>query len=546
MIITENPKIANSLKGVIHNLKEEKNLNPSAIVRIIKNANVQAEDLKNWEDFDHPRADSYGRKLIYQGDNFELMVMSWRPGDFSAIHDHGQTKWGAVQIFGPAEHATFRLEDDHLSTLARWKVAPKKVLGVSNSLIHQMGNPTSDQFFVSLHVYGTNHETENITGDARIFDLEHGNIQRVDGGVFFGLPEAEVNSIEAGITSDFATQLRHLVEYSRRLLKIKEETNQKNHKLNEVLEKTFSSKQLPNLLLELQKYTNDKSHIENSIYWKNLNNELIEASKLQDDLQGDTNSKDDFHQYAEMYDALICQPMLDSFMANYLTFFKENFVEDISSKSIISLGVGTGLIEQYMLEKLGVQHNNLYGIDISEAMVEEARKRIQADVGDVLQLDPEIRVWDIAYSGLNVFHYLDHAQLEAAIKKTASIIKEGGWFLGDFITPDHIRWYPNVMFSKNKKIVSLRTPKLIEEDGKVFQQAEITNIDFSNEQMIVNYAGKHKRFLPPLHRIRIYFEEAFGSEAKLYDAHSLEPIPNSADTCPSTRYVVIIQKKKTK
>ena len=199
MITTEKPKIGDTLKGIIHNLTEEKNLNPSAIVRIIKNANVQAEDLKNWEDFDHPRVDSYGRKLIYQGDNFELMTMSWRPGDFSAIHDHGQAKWGAVQIFGPAEHATFRLEDGYLSTLARWKITPGKVLGVSHSLIHQMGNPTKDQFFVSLHVYGANYKIENITGDARIFDLEKGNIQRVDGGVFFGLPESEINSIDDNI-----------------------------------------------------------------------------------------------------------------------------------------------------------------------------------------------------------------------------------------------------------------------------------------------------------------------------------------------------------
>ena len=24
------------------------------------------------------------------------MLMSWNPGDLSAIHDHGQTQWGAV------------------------------------------------------------------------------------------------------------------------------------------------------------------------------------------------------------------------------------------------------------------------------------------------------------------------------------------------------------------------------------------------------------------------------------------------------------------
>ena len=124
-------------------------------------------------------------------------------------------------------------------------------------------------------------------------------------------------------------------------------------------------------------------------------------------------------------------------------------------------------------------------------MVKVARKRIQADEGDVLALDPGIRMWDLAFSGLNVFHYLDHKRLEEAIQKTAAIIKIGGYFIGDFITPDHIRWYPNVVYSKDKKIISLRTPRLIEENGSMFQESEIINIDY-REDMRINYAGKHR------------------------------------------------------
>lgn len=106
-----------------------------------------------------------------------------------------------------------------------------------------------------------------------------------------------------------------------------------------------------------------------------------------------------------------------------------------------------------------------------------------------------------------------------------------------------MRWYPNVVYSNDEKVVSLRSPRLVEDDGKLFQESEIVNVDFSGEQLIVNYAGKHKRFLPPLHRIRQYFMDAFGGEVKLYDAHALELIPVSADTCESTRYVVIAQKR---
>lgn len=530
-----------SVQGIIHKLTTLKQLKPSTLIQVIREANVKPKDLEPWVDFKHPALDSYGRKLIYQGTNFELLVMSWLPGDFSTIHDHGNTMWGAVQIFGAAEHATFHFDDGHLTTQARWQVKPGDVLGVGHSLIHQMGNPTN-QPFMSLHIYGTDENLNAITGDSRIFDLENGTIQRHNGGVFFGLEANQVDAIEPGLTSDFHTRLRHMVELSRRLMKINAAGIDNAPSLQSTLTKTFSSHQRLQLLSDLEQHIDEHGHEHHSMYWKNLNMELQEAAKLQAELEQNGNENDHFHAYAKMYDALICQPMLDRFMAKYLSFFKEAFVPDLAEKSIISLGVGTGLIEQHMMDYLGVPYENIYGIDVSKAMVTEARKRLTAEHGDVLALNPNIKLWDIAFSGLNVFHYIDYEQLEEAVKKTARIVKSGGYFIGDFITPDHIRWYPNVMYSDDKKIISLRTPRLVEENGRIFQESEIVNVDFTGDKMVVNYAGKHKRFLPPIHRIRQFFTSSFGDDVQLFDAYSLEPIADWADTCKSTRYIVVAKK----
>jgi SAM-dependent methyltransferase len=181
-------------------------------------------------------------------------------------------------------------------------------------------------------------------------------------------------------------------------------------------------------------------------------------------------------------------------------------------------------------------------MDLSQAMVQEARQRIRAEQGDILAFDADGKEWDIAFTGLNVFHYLPSRHLQEAIEKTAALVKPGGYFLGDFITPDHIRWYPNVMYAEDQSIISLRTPRLIEEEGRMYQESEILNIEFRNGQMDLNYAGRHKRFLPPLHRVRTYFERAFGGNVMLYDAYSLELIPEEADSCMSTRYFVVAQK----
>lgn len=525
------------IEKLIKKINDAESLTPSVLTQLLKNSDVTPDDLKPWTDFDHPSEDSYGRKLVYKSDKYEMMVMSWNPGDFSAIHDHGFTQWGAVKIFGRAEHATFRAEDGNISTLARWQVKEGETLGVSHSLIHQMGNPT-DQPFVSLHVYGDNTTHENITGEARLYDPYRKTIQRVNGGVFFSLPPQDILREEEGPTGDFPTVLRNQVEEINRNLK------SNSYSVRDKVEKCFSKSKKDELLEKIDAITDDTSKkVINSIQWKILLSELKAASKLQGKLFSETSEEDQFHKYAEIYDEVIGKPCVETFMLNYLKFFFEKHIDN-SEANILSIGCGTGLIEEYMIQELSIQFDNIYGIDISPAMVDEARKRIHADVGDVLTLDPEIKKWDIAYAGLNVFQYLPSEKLEKAIAATASILKKEGYFVGDFITPDHIRWYPNVMLSDSKDVISLRSPELVEINGLMYQESEISNISFLGELMDVHYAGKHLRYLPPVNRVRSYFEKYFGPEVQLYDAVSLDEIKENADSCSSTRYLVIAKKNK--
>ncbi len=275
-------------------------------------------------------------------------------------------------------------------------------------------------------------------------------------------------------------------------------------------------------------------------YWRLLRNELIAAAKVQKSLLFPDDQGDPFYTYAELYDDVIGQPCLDEFIAEYLKFVLEKYKIEPGKVKLLSIGCGTGVVEDYMIQKLGLPGDHLLGIDKSEAMVQVASRRITAKAEDILALGDQ--TWDVTYCGLNVFQYLSPETLDEALAVTAQITKPGGYFFGDFITPDHIRTYPHVIRSKTGNVISLRNPVLIEEGNYTFQQSEILNVSKNNDRLLITNEGKHLRFLPPMWRLRQEFEKAFKGKVDIYDAVTLKPIGAKADTCPSTRYLLVAQK----
>ena len=212
-------QLPDSLQGLIFLLSQTTHLTSERVVQYLRQAKINQADLMPWATFAHPITDCYGRQLVYDGGYFEIMVMSWMPGDVSAIHDHGQAQWGAVQCFGQAIHTVYELSDRQLHTTAEISLLPSQIVEVNHDLIHQMSNYSQERL-LSLHVYGCYDFNDCITGDARIFDLLEGKIQHTNGGVFFCLPETEISRRGQDIEADRSTTLRHHRQMGDRILRI--------------------------------------------------------------------------------------------------------------------------------------------------------------------------------------------------------------------------------------------------------------------------------------------------------------------------------------
>ena len=203
------------IQQLIDTIRQHEQLTPSLARHLLTASEITADDLLPWSTFDHPKEDSYGRKLVECGGYFELMVMSWVDGDMSAIHDHGHTQWGAVKLFGPANHALFQIRQGQLTTLSRTVCPAGTVVGVDHQMIHQMGN-VGHSPFLTLHLYGADGFDKDVTADARLYELDEGTIQFTSGGVFFDLPEDKINRREPAPSADFPTTLRHKTELCNR------------------------------------------------------------------------------------------------------------------------------------------------------------------------------------------------------------------------------------------------------------------------------------------------------------------------------------------
>ncbi len=175
------------------------------LVKIIEKLKITEESLLQYAVYNHKPDESYGRRRIYRANNFEIFVMSWMPGDFTAIHNHGHSEWGIVYFLGNALHRSYESEENKLK-LTKTEIIPIGTIApVCGNLTHSMGNST-DKPFITLHIYGSNSYEGIITEDSKIFDVNNNRIITTTGPAYINMKEEYCKNIDTGIETDENTK----------------------------------------------------------------------------------------------------------------------------------------------------------------------------------------------------------------------------------------------------------------------------------------------------------------------------------------------------
>jgi len=118
----------------------------------LQEVQVEAEDLHPYVGF---KARTYARHLVFRSEFVELLVLCWRPGQRTPIHDHNGSH-GAVRVCeGVMWETMFALNEAnklYYRSAREWRGG--QVTGAEVPDIHQLGNPeVSGQNMVTLHLY---------------------------------------------------------------------------------------------------------------------------------------------------------------------------------------------------------------------------------------------------------------------------------------------------------------------------------------------------------------------------------------------------------
>ncbi|MFN2497473.1 MAG: cysteine dioxygenase family protein [Pyrinomonadaceae bacterium] len=118
----------------------------------LESANISTEDLQAYIGF---KDGNYWRHRVCRNEFIEMLVLCWRPGHRTPIHDHNGSHGGVKVHEGPLWETIFTYDEEKgLEYKSAREYAPGAVTGSDIPDIHQLGNPdVSDRNLITIHVY---------------------------------------------------------------------------------------------------------------------------------------------------------------------------------------------------------------------------------------------------------------------------------------------------------------------------------------------------------------------------------------------------------
>jgi|SRR5688572_14912011 cysteine dioxygenase len=142
-----------SLSKLINVLKSDCSVvTPARMQDILDRLVVTTEEVQPHALFSDKR---YARNLVYKDHRFEIMIMCWKAGQRSSIHDHAGSLGGIKLLHGQLTECLFgRAANGMIKSLSSADYEIEETRVEATSLIHQISNLQAENGkTLSVHIY---------------------------------------------------------------------------------------------------------------------------------------------------------------------------------------------------------------------------------------------------------------------------------------------------------------------------------------------------------------------------------------------------------
>jgi cysteine dioxygenase len=118
----------------------------------LRNSKIQLQSVSEYTRF-HPQ--HYVRNLIHSGPSYQLLLLCWKNGQRSPIHDHIGSNCAVKVLQGIATESIFEKSPNGLyyPTISESR-SPGQICTLADSDVHQMSNLQPDAAdLITLHIY---------------------------------------------------------------------------------------------------------------------------------------------------------------------------------------------------------------------------------------------------------------------------------------------------------------------------------------------------------------------------------------------------------
>ena len=118
----------------------------------LENTCISEDELRPYLGF---KEGTYWRHRVCRNESVEMLVLCWRPGQRTVIHDHNGSQGAVLVLQGVMWETIFLYDEEHgLSYDSACGYQAGQITGADVPDIHQLGNPdVSERNLVTIHIY---------------------------------------------------------------------------------------------------------------------------------------------------------------------------------------------------------------------------------------------------------------------------------------------------------------------------------------------------------------------------------------------------------